>query len=158
MIQGVGSQTANLQEWQSSAGTVLASISSAGNLSVVNATVNGTLTVNGHVITGNTSGTTSIAVAAGAGTGATASISGNDTSGVITVNTGTGTAAGNLATITFASSYGSAPKVLLTPKDVPAASTYPQFQYTSGTSTFTLMSYNALTVSKTYTFSYFIAQ
>ena len=32
MVQGAASQTANLQEWQNSAGTVLANITSAGNL------------------------------------------------------------------------------------------------------------------------------
>jgi len=42
VIKGIASQTANLQEWQDSAGTVLASISSAGKLtSAVDASING---------------------------------------------------------------------------------------------------------------------
>ena len=44
IIKGVASQTANLQEWQNSSGTVLASISAAGNLTVQDLTVNGTTT------------------------------------------------------------------------------------------------------------------
>ena len=40
VIQGAASQTANLQEWQNSAGTVLASLSSAGVLTLPNASVN----------------------------------------------------------------------------------------------------------------------
>ena len=43
-IKGHTSQTVNLQEWQNSAGTVLASISAAGNLTVQDLTVNGTTT------------------------------------------------------------------------------------------------------------------
>jgi hypothetical protein len=42
VIKGVASQTANLQEWQNSGGTVLASISSTGKLtSAVDASING---------------------------------------------------------------------------------------------------------------------
>ena len=57
IVQGAASQTANLQEWQNSAGTVLASVSAAGNFSV------------GTITSGTWNGTT-IAVANG-GTGAT---------------------------------------------------------------------------------------
>ncbi|MDQ5972582.1 MAG: trimeric autotransporter adhesin [Patescibacteria group bacterium] len=171
VVKGTASQTANLQEWQNSTGTVLASISAAGNLSVVDAAVTGTLTVtgaaifnntltvNGHIISGNTSGTTTIAVdTAGAGTGATASISGNDTSGVITINTGTGAAVGNLGTVTFANAYGSAPNVVITPKSIPGGGNFPQYHFDSGTTTFTLKAFNALTDSATYTFSYQVIQ
>lgn len=44
VVRGATSQTANLQEWQNSAGTVLASLSSSGNLMVQDLTVNGTTT------------------------------------------------------------------------------------------------------------------
>jgi hypothetical protein len=43
-VRGASGQTANLQEWQNSSGTVLASISAAGNLTVQDITVNGTTT------------------------------------------------------------------------------------------------------------------
>ena len=43
-VIGAASQSANLQEWQNSSGTVLASISAAGNLTVQDITVNGTTT------------------------------------------------------------------------------------------------------------------
>ena len=48
IVRGAASQTANLQEWQNSANTVVASVSPAGNL-----TSSGTIT--GGVITGSTS-------------------------------------------------------------------------------------------------------
>ena len=158
VIKGVASQTANLQEWQDSTGTILGSLSAAGDLTVKSGTFNGTLTVNGHIISGNTSGTTTVAVNANAGTGGSASISGNDTAGVVTVNTGTGAAAGIQATITFANAYGAAPKVVITPKDVPGGGIFPQYQYNSATGTFDLKTFNALTDSSTYTFSYQIIQ
>ena len=44
IVRGAASQSANLQEWQNSSGTVLASISAAGNLTVQDLTVNGTTT------------------------------------------------------------------------------------------------------------------
>jgi hypothetical protein len=44
IIKGAASQTANLQEWQNSSGTVLASINASGNLMVQDLTVNGTTT------------------------------------------------------------------------------------------------------------------
>jgi hypothetical protein len=43
-VKGRDSQTANLQEWQNSSGTVLASINASGNLMVQDLTVNGTTT------------------------------------------------------------------------------------------------------------------
>ena len=51
-VRGASGQTANLQEWQNSAGTVLASINASGDLSVQNFTVNGTTTtVNSTTLT-----------------------------------------------------------------------------------------------------------
>jgi hypothetical protein len=44
IVKGVSSQSANLQEWQNSSGTVLASINASGNLTVQDLTVNGTTT------------------------------------------------------------------------------------------------------------------
>ena len=130
-----------------------------GTLTVYgNSTFNGTLTVNGHVLSGNTSGTTTVAANANCGTGCTTSVSGNDSAGVITINVGTGAAAGTQVTVTFASAYGAAPVVIVTPKAVPAASNYPQYYIGSSTTTFDLKSYNALTDSQTYTFTYIIVQ
>ncbi len=133
----------------------------AGTLTVKSAaTFNKAITVGGHIIGTNTSGSTTVAAnTAVCGTGCTVTITGsNDTSGLITVNTGTGVTAGTLATVTFASDYGVAPRIVLTPETVPASSNFPQYYYGVGTHTFDLKSYNALSDSKTYTFSYHIIQ
>lgn len=162
-VKGAASQSANLQEWQTSTGTVLASVSAGGNLTVVNATVNGTLTVNGnatvngHIITGNSSGSTAVAAGAGAGAGANASISGNDTSGKITITTGTGSSTGVLGTVTFAQSFVSAPNVTLTPANGNGSSVQ-YFAGSSTTTTFTIDTNNAPADGTTYTYYYHVMQ
>jgi hypothetical protein len=47
IVKGLASQTANLQEWQNSSGTILANVSSSGEFTVPSLTVSGNFTVNG---------------------------------------------------------------------------------------------------------------
>ena len=70
----------------------------------------------------------------------------------MTVTTGTGPAAGTLATITFASAYGAAPGVNLTPTSGVSAGL--QYYYNPTSSTFSLKSNNAPAASTTYTYHY----
>ncbi len=157
IVKGYTSQIADLMQGQDSLGNVLFKVDSSGNLTVKSATFTGTLTMNGHIITGNSSGTTTIAAGANAGTGATASIVGNDTSGTIIVTTGTGPAVGVLATVTFANAYGAAPDVVIAPKTNGNGATL-QYYTVPGTTTFTLNSNNAPAGSTTYTYSYMVMQ
>lgn len=163
VVRGAASQAANLQEWQSSAGTVLASVNATGDLTVVSATVNGTLTVNGnatvngHIITGNSSGSTAIVAGGAAGAGASSSVSGNDTSGKVTITTGTGATTGVLGTVTFAQSFGSAPNIVLTPANGNGSSIQ-YFAGNSSTTTFTIDANNAPADGSTYTYYYHVMQ
>ncbi len=169
VIQGASGQTANLQEWQDDGGSVLAFVSAAGDLSVVNATVTGTLTVtgaatfnagitvNGHIITGNTSGVTTIGAEAGAGSGATIDIAGNDTAGTVTITTGTGAGTGTLATVTFANAYGANVRVVLTPANGNGASIQ-YFIGTAGTTTFTIDANDAPADATEYIYHYHVLQ
>ncbi len=160
VVQGFASQSADLLQAQDSSGTILASITSAGNLTVKAATITGVLTVNGHVVTGNTSGSTTAAVNANAGTGGSpaCSVSGNDTGGQITLTTGTSAwAAGIQCTVTFSSSFGSAPHPVITPaSNVDSSAVKPYV--TSGTGSFTISFIVADTAQHTFTFNYFNAQ
>jgi hypothetical protein len=70
---------------------------------------------NGHIISGGTSPSITEDGGGNMGSGGTCSISGNDTSGLITMVTGTGSVQGNLCDITFSTVYGSAPKVIVSP-------------------------------------------
>ncbi len=89
----------------------------ANTITVHNISISGPLTV-GHLVTqGPTPG-----IAGGQdGSGGTVSISGNDTSGQINVNTGT-SPGGTLATVTFKAAFGGIVHVQLTPLTSAAAS------------------------------------
>lgn len=118
--------------------------------------------------TGNTSflnyysisATPTIVVSGAAGTGATASIVGNNQDGVITINTGTATGTGVLATITMSGSFAYPVKCIPVFQVVSGSASYPNFTSTtiagSGTSTTFAISaqLNALTASTTYVFNY----
>lgn len=91
---------------------VAGNLAVGGSLSVRNFQV-GNLTIAGHLL--SSGGTPSISVGGAAGSNGTASISGNDTAGTVAVNMGVGAGNGLLATITFATKYGSTPHVVVTP-------------------------------------------
>jgi hypothetical protein len=75
--------------------------------------VSGTLTVNGHIISGGSA--PSIAAGPAACTTPTVNVSGTDTAGLITVTAGTACGSGGkLAAVTFNSAFGAAPRVVLT--------------------------------------------
>lgn len=152
------SQTADLLQAQNASGTVLASISADGTLTVARAIINGNLSMNGHIVSGNTSGTTTIAAGAAACSTPTVTIAGNDTAGTITITSGTGCSSGGiLATITFATTYGSAPRIVLTPANSNAAT--PQYYSGSaGTTNFTLDTNSTLVDATTYKYNYVVIQ
>lgn len=90
---------------------IAGSLSVGGALSVKDFQVN-TLTVGSHIITrGNAPG---VSAGGGIGSNGTVSISGNDASGTVAVNTGVGATGGLLATVTFQTKYGSTPHVVVT--------------------------------------------
>ncbi len=93
--------------------TVLAVDTSAATVTVSALVSTGNLTVNGHIVSGGS--TPAIAAGAAACTTPTVSVNGTDTAGLITVTSGTGcSTGGKLATITFNTAFGSAPRVVLT--------------------------------------------
>jgi hypothetical protein len=129
-----------------------------GTLVVTGPASVGTLTVNGHIITAGSTPTISEDVSCG--TGCTATITGTDTAGTITVHTGSDVNAGSLATVTFADAYTGTPNIVITPKNVPDSASYPEFYYDSSSpdANFQLKTHNTLTPNQTYIFSYHIIQ
>ena len=71
-----------------------------------------TLTIGGHIITRGSAPGASAGPAVGSS--GTVSISGNDASGTVAVNIGVGASPGVLANISFKSSYGNTPHVVVT--------------------------------------------
>ena len=155
IVQTVASQSSGYAfQAQDYTGASLAYIDYQGNLSVK------TATFNGHIITGNTSGSTTAAVGANAGSGGspTCTVSGNDTGGQITLTTGTsGWLAGIQCTVTFSSSYTAAPHPVITPANGTGTNSVQPY-VTSGTSSWTINFVNADTAQHTYMFNYFNAQ
>jgi hypothetical protein len=84
-----------------------------GQLSVTGFQLTGDLSLNRHIITGGGSPTRSPGTALGGG--GTVSISGSDTAGTITINTGNAPPAGLFATVTFVQHFPSTPRVIITP-------------------------------------------
>jgi|GEM_PF-5616879 len=154
--------SANAFQVQDTSGVAfLTANSSTSTLTVKNVVISVSLTVNGHIISGNSGGSTTVAIGSAGScsvtTGSSANISGNDTAGKITVVTGTTCTAGTLATITFANAYGSAPKVILTPTSAGGAALQ-YYNGTTGTGSFTIDVGANPANGTTYVFNYHIIQ
>jgi hypothetical protein len=155
VLQGWQGQTSDLLQAKDSTGAVLAKIDATGSLTVVNATINGTLTINGHIVTGGS--TPTIAAGAAACTSPTVSVVGTDTAGTVTITTGTGcSGTGTMATVTFASAFAATPRVSLTPGDTNSANL--KFYRTRSTGSFTVTAAATPTDATTYTFDYLVQQ
>ena len=92
--------------------TVSGDANIAGTLTVSAITV-GTITVSGHIVTAGNAPVTQLQLAAGQN--ATIAVQGNDVSGVISIVTGDGATADDLAKLTFATPYSATPRIVLTP-------------------------------------------
>lgn len=120
--------------------------------------IDGNLEVNGHFITGGN--TPTIAAGSAACSSPTVNVSGNDTSGTITITTGTGcSGSGTLATISFANAFGASPHVALTPG---GANSLGLGAYsndgTVSTTGFTIGTDNTPANSTTYQWNYWVTQ
>lgn len=92
---------------------------SAPQLSVRSLVLEGDLAISRHIDGGG--GTPGLSNGNALGGGGTASVSGTDTAGTLTVNTGGGPGAGCFATITFAQSFNQVPHIVITPVGSAAA-------------------------------------
>jgi hypothetical protein len=149
----------------------MSGVANLNELKVVTATVSGNLEVkgllkvadievNGHIITkGDTPG---IAAETNAGKDAVCSVSGNDTSGKITITTGTADwANGAQCTITFKKPYSANPNPVITPAYVLGATTDTSAikPYVDADTNTMRINFNAAdNAPRTYIFNYFNAQ
>ncbi|HVU59462.1 MAG TPA: hypothetical protein VHC98_01335 [Candidatus Saccharimonadales bacterium] len=145
---------------QNAAGTpLLVADTTTMVLTVKSLVVSGTLTVDGHIITGNPTGTTTAVSgsAADCSSTATVSVTGDDTAGAVSITTGNSPcAAGTLATVTFAAPFSTAPIVVLTPEGTAGAAL--QYGATATTTTFTIASGTAPAPNTTYDYYYHVLQ
>jgi cytoskeletal protein CcmA (bactofilin family) len=88
------------------------------------------------------------------GSGGTASVSGSDTAGTITINTGGGPGAGCFVTVTFTTKFDGVPHVIVTPIGSGAAGL--NYYINRGTTSFSVCVTNAAPAGQTFGFDYIV--
>ncbi|HEX9594883.1 MAG TPA: hypothetical protein VF996_02035 [Candidatus Saccharimonadales bacterium] len=114
----------------------------------------GDLILTGHIDTGG--GTPSRSNGTALGSGGTASISGNDIAGTITINTGGSAPAGFFVRINFVNAYNSTPAVIITPANSNAGSL--EYYTQRDSSGFRIGTASNPADSATFIFDYFIIE
>jgi cytoskeletal protein CcmA (bactofilin family) len=125
---------------------------SAAQISTNSLLLNGELTLTRHVNAGGP--TPDLSRGSALGAGGTASVSGSDTSGSITINTGSGPGAGCFATVTFATRYNGTPHVIVTPIGSGAAAL--NYYVNRSTSQFSVCTTNSAPSGQTFGFDYVV--
>lgn len=133
----------------SGSGTFLGAVS-APSLTVGSLQLNGDLNLTHHLTAGGS--TPGRSNGSALGSGGTASVSGSDTSGSITINTGSGPSAGCYITVNFAIRFNSTPHIIITP--VGAAAADLSYYVNRTTTNFSVCATNTPTSSVTYVFDY----
>ncbi len=128
-------------------GTLTAAAITTGSLQL-----NGDLVLSHHITAGGT--IPNVTKGAGVGSGGTASLSGSDTSGSITINTGSSPPAGCFASVTFTQKFSTTPHVIITPVNASAAGV--QYYITRTTAGFDVCGLVAAPAGQTFGFDYMV--
>jgi cytoskeletal protein CcmA (bactofilin family) len=123
---------------------------SAPQLSVQSLQISNDLSITRHIDAGGPTPGKSDGSALGAG--GTASVSGTDTAGTVTINTGGAPSAGCFVTINFATKFGSTPHVVLTPVGSAAAGL--NWYINRTTTNFSICTTNPAPVGQNFAFDY----
>lgn len=125
---------------------------SAPQITTPSLQLNGNLVLTHHISTGG--GTPNRSDGTALGSGGTSSVSGSDTAGSITINTGGSPAAGCFATITFATAFSATPHVLVTPIGSAAAGL--SYYVNRSSTSFSVCTATAPPAGSTFGFDYFV--
>ncbi|MDB5169762.1 MAG: hypothetical protein JWN82_158 [Candidatus Saccharibacteria bacterium] len=125
---------------------------SAPQISTNSLQLNGDLVLTRHITIGG--GTPSRSNGTALGSGGTASVSGSDTAGFVSINTGGGPGAGCFITVTFTAKFNATPHVLVTP--VGSAAGGLGYYVNRSTSSFSICSSNAAPANASFGFDYFV--
>lgn len=126
-------------------GSLSASKVSTGSLQIA-----GDLNLTHHIAAGG--GTPSRSNGSALGSGGTASVSGSDTAGSITINTGGGPGAGCFLTVNFAAHFNATPHIIITPVGSAAAGI--SYYINRSTSNFSVCSASTPPSNQTFGFDY----
>lgn len=130
-------------------GTFLGALS-APSLSVGSLQLNGDLIVTHHLSAGGSTPSRSNGTALGSG--GTVSVSGSDSAGSVTINTGGNPAAGCFATVNFTTKFNATPHIVITPVGSAAAGI--QYYITRSTSNFSICTASAAPAGASFGFDY----
>lgn len=141
-----------------SGNTTLSGSLGVGTLNVRDLSISGTLNLNGHLNVGGQ--TPTAAPDSAAGPGATATVSGNDSAGTVTINTGSSTSndnlGGSLVKVTFKNPFPASPVIVITANGRGAALLTP---YTIKTAGFFIIGSATDPAPRTsYSFDYWVIQ
>ena len=126
----------------------------AGSITTNGLALNGDFTLTHHlVIGGSTPGRTS---GSALGSGGTTSVSGSDTAGSISINTGSSPAVGCFITVNFAQKYNSTPAVIVTPIGSGAAAV--NYYVNRSTTSFSVCGTSAAGSGQSFGFDYFVVE
>ena len=125
---------------------------SAPQITVGSLQLNGALNLTHHINAGGP--IPSHSTGSAAGSGGTSSISGSDSAGTVSINTGSSPAAGCYITVNFVSAFSSTPDIVITPIGSSSASL--NYYITRSTSTFSICSINTPQPGQSYTFDYIV--
>jgi hypothetical protein len=125
---------------------------SAPQISTANLQISGDLVLSSHITLGGPG--TSRTYGTALGSGGSASVSGSDSGGVITINTGSSPPAGCFVTIGFVRKFNNVPRVLVTPVGSAAGSL--DYYITGNSSGFSLCTASAPAGGATFAFDYFV--
>ncbi|MEO8105500.1 MAG: hypothetical protein ABI602_04155 [Candidatus Saccharibacteria bacterium] len=114
--------------------------------------LNGDLTLTHHIVAGGATPNRSNGPALGSG--GTSSVSGSDTSGTLSVNTGNGPGAGCFATINFTQKYNGTPHVIVTPVGPDAGAT--DFYVSRNSGSFSICDASPPPPGASFAFDYFV--
>lgn len=163
------SQMNSLQVAQNAAiqgSTTMRDLSVAGTTSLNGAVTASQLTVSRLILSGNASlqipnhisftgpSPSRTITASVLGNGGSANVAGSDTTGTITVNTGSNTSAGCFARINFAQSFSNQPHVIVSPVGAGAGQT--QYYVDRNQSGFSICTANAAPANQSFAYDYFV--
>jgi hypothetical protein len=127
---------------------------SAGQVTTNGLTLSGNLVLTHHLIDGG--GSPSRSNGNALGSGGTSSVSGADSAGSITINTGNSPSVGCFITVNFSQRYDSTPRVLVTP--IGSGAGVVGYYVSRNTSSFSVCGTSAAPASASFGFDYFVVQ
>lgn len=127
---------------------------SAATLTTGSLQITGELVLNHHVSVGGASPSSSAGSALGSG--GTASVSGSDTAGAISIHIGGGPSAGCFINVTFKQAYNQTPYIIVSPVGSSGAGL--AYYVTSSSTGFSLCSTTAASSGSDFSFDYFIVE